>query len=201
MTTNNQNANITRTLSSASPLNTYHNSLRKMRNDDKCFCRSNSLKRSFKKINNDSPCNHHQITPHHCTIELKTKATSCLHLFHKNAPPVILTTFKNQQQINSNDRQKTNEFLWRYHLSQCDLSKKLKASSHLNILHHNYHHQHQHQHQHQTQHEMHAHAHNAISANINNNVNNTTIITNNNNANPMIMDTKFNNPLENQSTL
>jgi len=187
--TNNQNANIiTRALSSTSPLNAYHNSLRKMRNDEKCLCRNSSLRRSFKKINNDSPCNHH--IPHHCTIELKTKASSCLHLFHKNAP-VILTTFKNQQQ---NDQQNHNEILWRYQLSQYDLSKNIKASSqcNLNVFRHNYHPHHHHQH------EMIAHVYDANSANNNSshNINNS-----NNNTNALIAETKFHNSLENQSTL
>jgi hypothetical protein len=128
---NNHNANFTRTFSSASPLNTYHNSLRKLKNGERMILfRNNSLKRSFKNNNNES---YYQQNPHHCTIELKTKASSCLHLFNK-APPVILTTFRNQQ---SNDDQQ-NELLWRY---QYDISKKLQTSSsqcNLNNVRHNY---------------------------------------------------------------
>lgn len=147
-----------------------------MRNDDKCLCRNNSLRRSFKKINNDSPYNHH--IPHHCTIELKTKASSCVHLFHKNAP-VLLTTFKNQ---NQNDQQKRNEILWHYQLSQYDLGKNIKASSqcNLNVFRHNCPH--------------HAHVYNdSNSANTN--------VNSHNNSRALIAETKFNNSLEKQGTL
>lgn len=162
-----------------------------MRNDEKCFYRNNSLRRSFKKINNDSSFNH-QI-PHHCTIELKTKATSCLHLFNKNAP-VILTTFKNQQQMDANDhQQKANEILWRYHLSQCDLSKKIRATSqcNLNILRHNYHHHYQ-----QQQPPL---LTPLVHDNSASNLTNTSCV--NNNANPLIAETKFHNSIENKTTL
>lgn len=172
-----------------------------MRNDERCLCRANSLRRSFKKINNDSPCSHH--IPHHCTIELKTKASSCLHLFHKNAP-VILTTFKNQQH---NDQQKHNEILWRYQLSQYDLSKNIKASSqcNLNVLRHNYH-----PHHHSHQHEMIAHVYNDANSANNNNKNNScnNISRNNSNnninsshTNALIAEPKFKKSLDNQSTL
>lgn len=115
----NNNANFTRTLSSASPLNTYHNSLRKLKNGERMILfRNNSLKRSFKKVNNESSYFPHP-HPHHCTIELKTKAASCLHLFNKT-PPVILTTFRNQE-----DEEQNSELLWRY---QYDISKAQMAS-------------------------------------------------------------------------
>lgn len=138
--------------------------------------------RSFKRINNESFFNnspYNQQIPHHCTIELKTKASSCLHLFHKNSPPVILTTFKNQQ----NDQQKANnEILWRYQLSQCDLNSKVKASSqcNLNNLRHNYHHYYHYQQQQQQQLQM----------------------TNNQSANkaPPLMDKKFHTTVENKAT-
>lgn len=146
-----QNVSITSALSSTSPLNhTYHHSLRKLKNDERCFHRNNSLIRSFKRINNESyfTTPNNQQTPHHCTIELKTKATSCLHLFHKNSPPVILTTFKNQQDDLNDPQKAKNEILWRYHqLSQCDLNRKIKASSQCNLnnlrnsFHHHYHYQ------------------------------------------------------------
>lgn len=138
----NHNTNITRALSSTSPLNqTYHNSLRKLRNDDRCFHRNNSLMRSFKKINNESffTTTPNQQIPHHCTIELKTKATSCLHLFNKNSPPIILTTFKKDD---LNDYQKrNNEILWRYQFGQCDLNNIIKSTSQCNLnklCHHHY---------------------------------------------------------------
>lgn len=173
---------ITRALSSTSPLNhTYHNSLRKVKNDERCFHRNSSLVRSFKRINNESffTTPHNQQLPHHCTIELKTKATSCLHLFHKNSPPVILTTFKNQQD-DPNDQQKANEIFWRYQLSQCDLNNKIKASSqcNLNNLRHNYHHHYHHQQQQSTK-------------NNNQSVNDA----------PSIMETKFHAAVENKTTL
>jgi hypothetical protein len=125
------NTNFTRTFSSTSPLNTYHNSLRKLKNGERMILfRTNSLKRSFKKINNES---YYQQNPHHCTIELKTKASSCLHLFNKT-PPVILTTFRNQQ--SSDDQQKNNELLWRY---QYDISKTKTSHSQCNLnVRHNY---------------------------------------------------------------
>lgn len=93
--------------------------------------RNNSLKRSFKKINNES---YYQQNPHHCTIELKTKASSCLHLFNKT-PPVTLTTFRNQQ--SNDDQQKNNKLLWRY---QYDISKTNTSHSqcNLNNIRHNY---------------------------------------------------------------
>ncbi|KAG5677548.1 hypothetical protein PVAND_007300 [Polypedilum vanderplanki] len=97
----------------------------------------------------------------------------------------MLTTFKNQQQqqIDSNDQQKTNEFLWHYQLSQCDLSKKIKASSHCNLNILRNHHQHHHL---QQQHELH---------NVNNHCNSNSI-------NPLIAtETRFHNSLENQTTL
>ena len=96
--------------------------------------RNNSLKRSFKKINNES---YYQQNPHHCTIELKTKASSCLHLFNKT-PPVILSTFRNQQ--SSDDEQKNNELLWRYQYKQDDISKTKTSHSqcNLNNVRHNY---------------------------------------------------------------
>lgn len=124
--TNNQN--FTRTFSSASPLNTYHNSLRKLKNGERMILfRNNSLKRSFKKINNES---YYQQHPHHCTIELKPKASSCLHLFNKT-PPIVLTTFQNQQQHNGDDQQKNNnELLWRY---QYDISKAKASHSQCNL--------------------------------------------------------------------
>lgn len=177
MPNNNQSVNFTRTLSATSPLNNYHNSLRKLKNDERYCYRTNSLKRSFKKINNETTFNH-QTTPHHCTIQLKTKATSCLHLFNKNTP-IILTTFKNHKQSDINDQKRTNEFLWHYQLSQCNLNKKFKTSSqcNLNILHHNYHHQCHHQ------------------QSLDNNSNNK------NNLNPTIAETKFNNSPENKTTL
>lgn len=130
---NNQSSNFTRTLSSTSPLNTYHNSLRKLKNGERMILfRNNSLKRSFKKINNES----YYQPPHHCTIELKTKASSCLHLFNKT-PPVILTTFRNQSDQNDDDQEKNNEILWRY---QYDISKSKTSHSqcNLNNAHHNY---------------------------------------------------------------
>lgn len=127
--TNNQNANFTRTLSSASPLNSYHNSLRKLKNGERMILfRNNSLKRSFKKINNEVYYQH----PHHCTIELKTKAASCLHLFNKT-PPVILSTFRNEASHNGEDddvHQKNNEILWRY---QYDISKTKMSHSQCNL--------------------------------------------------------------------
>jgi hypothetical protein len=192
---NHQNVSITRVLSSSSPLNhTYHNSLRRIKNDERCFFRNNSLKRSL-RINNDSSSYftpHVQQMPHHCTIELKTKASSCLHLFHKNSPPVLLTTFKNPSDVNDpNDQQKNNEILWRYHLSQCDLNRKIKASSqcNLNNLCHNYHHcYHRQQPQQQSIHS-----------------NNNKINNNNSSANETptttIMETKFLNSIENKTTL
>lgn len=131
------NANFTRTwsFSSASPLNTYHNSLRKLKNGERMilFRNNNSLKRSFKKINNES---YSQQQPHHCTIELKTKASSCLHLFNK-APPVILSTFRNQSDQNDVDQTRNNEILRRY---QYDISKTKTSHSqcNLNLVHHNY---------------------------------------------------------------
>lgn len=137
--------------------------------------------RSFKRINNESfftTSPHNQQKPHHCTIELKTKASSCLHLFHKNSPPVILTTFKNQQS-DPNDQQKANnEILWRYQLSQCDLNSKIKTSSQINLnsLRHNYHH-HYHYQQQQLQ------------------------TTNNSSANEPLMDLKFHPTVENKATL
>lgn len=188
-TNNHQNVSITRALSSTSPLNhTYHNSLRKLKNDERCFHRNNSLVRSLKRINNESyfTTPHNQQLPHHCTIELKTKATSCLHLFHKNSPPVILTTFKNQQD-DSNDQQKANnEILWRYQLSQCDLNK-IKASSqcNLNNLRHNYHHHCHYQPQQQQQPLQPAANNNSSSAN----------------EAPSIMETKFHTNVENKTTL
>lgn len=183
---NHQNSSISTALSSTTPLNhTYHNSLRKMKNDERCFFRNNSLKRSFKRINNESPSfftPHIQQMPHHCTIELKTKATSCLHLFHKNSPPVILTTFKNQKDMNDpNDQPKNNEILWRYHLSKCDLNRKI-ASSHCNLnnLCHNYHHfYHQQKQQQQTQQPTH------------NNSNSVEIFSSSANETPTIIETKF----------
>jgi hypothetical protein len=182
-----------------------------MRNDEKfCFYRNNSLKRSFKKINNDSS-HTHQIQPHHCTIELKTKAASCLHL-HPSS--VILTTFKNQSpqsddqnhnpqqqqqqfqlQLNHQQQQQqtkaSNEILWHYQqLSQCDLVKKIKSSSqcNLNILRHNYHHHYQQQQQHQQQQQQQQ-------------TNNTNSANNNNNTNSLNADPKFHNSTENQTTL
>lgn len=134
---NNQNVNFNRTFSSASPLNTYHNSLRKLRNGERMVLfRNNSLKRSFKKINNES---YYQQHPHHCTIELKTKATSCLHLFNKT-PPMILTTFRNpSEQNDEDDLKKNNEILRRY---QFDISKSRTSHSQCNLNHasvqHNY---------------------------------------------------------------
>lgn len=120
---NHTHANFTRTLSSASPLNTYHNSLRKLKNGERMILfRNNSLRRSFKKINNES--SYYQQHPHHCTIELKTKASSCLHLFNRT-PPVILTTFRNQD-----DDQRNNELLWRY---QHDISKTKTSHSQCNL--------------------------------------------------------------------
>lgn len=198
---NHQNASITRALSSTSPLNhTYHSSLRKMKTDERCFFRNNSLKRSLKRVNNESPsyfAPHVQQIPHHCTIELKTKATSCLHLFHKNSPPVILTTFKNQKDTHvdpCNDQQKNNEILWRYHLSKCDLNRKIKASSHCNLnnLCHNYHHCY-----HQQQ-QIKQPIQNVINNNSNNNINSS----NNMNETPttMVMETNFQS-IENKTTL
>lgn len=124
---NNHNANFTRTYSSTSPLNaTYHNSLRKLKNGERMILfRNNSLKRSFKKINNESL----YPQPHHCTIELKPKASSCLHLFNKT-PPLVLTTFRNQSDHHQDDQSKNNEMiLWRY---QHDISK---TNSHCNLNH------------------------------------------------------------------
>lgn len=135
--TNNQNVNFNRNFSSASPLNTYHNSLRKLKNGERMVLfRNNSLKRSFKKVNNEP---YYQPQPHHCTIELKTKATSCLHLFNKT-PPMILTTFRNHSDKNDNDdRKKNNEILRRY---QFDISKSRTSLSQCNLNHasvqHNY---------------------------------------------------------------
>lgn len=126
---NNQNTNF----SSASPLNTNHNSLRRLKSGERMILfRSNSLKRSFKKINNEALYQN----PHHCTIELRTKASSCLHLFNK-APPVTLTTFRNQSNHNDDDQQKNNEILWRY---QYDISKTRTSHSqcNLNNIRHNY---------------------------------------------------------------
>lgn len=122
------NSNFTRTLSSTSPLNTYqHNSLRALKTCERMILfRNNSLKRSFKKINNESYFPH----PHHCTIELKTKAASCLHLLpHHKTPPVVLSTFRNQSD-NEDDQQKNNELLWRY---QYDISKTNASHSQCNL--------------------------------------------------------------------
>lgn len=135
---NNQNVNFNRTFSSTSPLNTYHNSLRKLKNGERMVLfRNNSLKRSFKKMNNES---FYQPQPHHCTIELKTKATSCLQLFNKT-PPMILTTFRNHSpdQNDDDDLKKNNEILRRY---QFDISKSRASHSQCNLNHsgvqHNY---------------------------------------------------------------
>lgn len=131
---NNQNSNFTRTYSSTSPLNTYHNSLRKLKNGERMILfRNNSLKRSFKKINNnDSPSAYFAPHPHHCTIELKTKASSCLHLFHKT-PPMVLTTFRNQSDHEhgvDDHHNKNNEILWRY---QYDMSRAKASHSQCNL--------------------------------------------------------------------
>lgn len=135
---NNHQANFNRALSSTSPLNTYHNSLRRLKNGERMILfRNNSLKRSFKKINNEMYYQH----PHHCTIELKTKASSCLHLFNRT-PPVILTTFRNHQANRDGDNaddldQRNSELLWRY---QHELSKAKMSHSqcNLNNVRHNY---------------------------------------------------------------
>jgi hypothetical protein len=137
---NNQSSNFNRTLSSASPLNTYHNSLTKLRNGEKIFFRNNSLKRSFKKINNDSSTA--AIHPHDCTIELKTKATSCLHLFHRT-PPVVLSTFKNNSSqpppdADADHKQKE-KILWHYIDKNIDIKKKTSSQCNLNNMCHNYH--------------------------------------------------------------
>ena len=125
----NNNANSMRTMSSTLPPDSYHSSLRKLKNGERMILfRNNSLKRSFKKVNNDSSYFPHN-NPHHCTIELKTKAASCLHLFNKT-PPMILSTFRNQEGQNEDDQQ-NNELLWQY---QYDISKaKLAAHSQCNL--------------------------------------------------------------------
>lgn len=132
---NNHNVSFNRALSLASPLNTYHNSLCKLKNGERMimFRNNNSLKRSCKKINNES---YFQQQPHHCTIELKTKAASCLHLFNK-APPVILSTFRNQSDQNDDDddQKKNSEILRRY---QYDISKTRISQCNLNNVQHNY---------------------------------------------------------------
>lgn len=132
------NHNINRTLSLTSPLNSYHNSLCKLKNGERMilFRNNNSLKRSFKKVNNESSLYSYQY-PHDCTIELKTKASSCLHLFNKT-PPLTLTTFRNQSdQSDGDDQKKNNEILWRY---QYDISKTKTSHSqcNLNNVQHNY---------------------------------------------------------------
>ncbi|CRK95896.1 CLUMA_CG009342, isoform A [Clunio marinus] len=127
---NNHNSNFVFT----SPLHTHHNSLHRLKNGERMILfRNNSLKRSFKKINNEVL----YTNPHHCTIELKTKASSCLHLFNKS-PPVTLTTFSRGNHSNGDDQQKNNEILWRY---QYDISKAKTSHSqcNLNNIHcHNY---------------------------------------------------------------
>ena len=130
---NNQNSNFTRTFSSVSPLNTYHNSLRKLKNGERMILfRNNSLKRSFKKVNNESPSYFQQHPPpHHCTIELKTKASSCLHLFNKT-PPVVLTTFR-QSENDDDQEEKNNEILWRYQQNLHEISKTKASHSHCNL--------------------------------------------------------------------
>lgn len=69
---------------------------------------NNSLKR-VGKVHNESHFHNHN--HHHCTIELKNRASSCLHLFHKTSP-VTLTTFKHDQQR----QQQMNEsnHVWKY---------------------------------------------------------------------------------------
>lgn len=119
--------------------------------------------------------------PHHCTIELKTKASSCLHLFNR-APPVILTTFRNQSSRadegddddNNNDdndpqqqQQRNSELLWRY---QHELRKAKMSHSQCNLnnsRHHNY----------------------------------SSQVANNNANNMITTEAKFNNSLENKTIL
>jgi hypothetical protein len=69
---------------------------------------NNSLKRLGKIHNETHFHNHHQ---HHCTIELRNKAASCIHLFHKPSP-VTLTTFGNQ--FTKNGQQNENSHFWKY---------------------------------------------------------------------------------------
>lgn len=124
---------FSRTLSSSSPLNSYHNPRRAHKACERMILfRNHSLKRSLKKISNESYFTY----PHHCTIELKTKAASCLHLLNKTQP-VVLSTFRNQSdQGDDDDQKKNNELLWRY---QFDISKKNTSHSQCNL---NIHHSH-----------------------------------------------------------
>lgn len=91
-----------------------------------------------------------------------------------------------------NDQQKNNEILWRYHLSKCDLNRKI-ASSHCNLnnLCHNYHHYY-HQPQQQQQHTQQP-IHNSSNKSV-------EVFPSSANETPTIIETKF-QAIDNKTTL